>query len=342
MLFNILILVGIIIIFALWPKTKVSFGTSFEANHIGEDIEEYLRLNEGKDKYLHPWAKKTIIWHDKKKTKKTAVSVVYIHGFSASLGEIRPVPDLIANNLGANLYFARLSGHGSRDPLALGKCNSSDWYRDIEESLEIGLRIGNQVLVIATSFGAALVSEYLSKNNLDNRMVGTVFISPCYGIPNWRVHLFRYPFWSKFLYPTIFGKLRVSTSQTAEESKWWSQVYPVVAIENLVLCVEKIWRSNFRSIKSPNLMIFCNEDRLVSIPRIKTMQKRWGGGASLKPLDVPLQTDHNNYHVIMGDIKSPTQTEKGVQLILDWLDLNLKLPKNFDNKKHNNSKSRKK
>ena len=47
MLFNILILVGILIIFALWPKSKVSFDTSFEANHIGEDVEEYLRLNEG-------------------------------------------------------------------------------------------------------------------------------------------------------------------------------------------------------------------------------------------------------------------------------------------------------
>ena len=54
-------------------------------------------------------------------------------------------------------------------------------------------------------------------------------------------------------------------------------------------------------------MIFCNEDRLVSIPRIKKIQKRWGGGTSLKPLDVPPQTDDNNYHVIMGDIKSPTQ-----------------------------------
>ena len=342
MLLSSLILIGIFVILVVFPRKRMAFDKAFNINDIGDDVEKYLRLTEDNDKYLHSWAKKKIIWYKNKKFKKTPISIVYVHGFSASLGEIRPVPDLLANNLGANLYFTRLAGHGSRDPLALGRCSGRDWYRDVEESLEIGFRLGDQVLVIATSFGAALVSEYLSKNFLGNKILGTVFISPCFGISNWRVNLFQYAFWSKVLFPMIFGKLRVTRSRTGEESKWWSQVYPVIAIENLVLCVEKIWRSNFRSIKSPNLIIFCNKDRLVSIPRIKEIPKRWGGGASLKPLDVPAHTDHDNYHVIMGDVKSPTQTKKGVQIILDWLDLNFKLPKYSSNKKNNNSKNRKK
>jgi len=339
MLFSSFIFLGGLLIFTLWPRTKVSFDKKFNVKDMGVDVEEYLRLTENKDKYLHPWAKKKIFWNNKKKPTRTAISIVYVHGFSASLGEIRPVPDLIAKKLGANLYFSRLSGHGSRNPFALGSCSASDWYGDVEEALQIGLRIGNQVLVIATSFGASLISEYLSKNNLDNQIVGTVFISPCFGIPNWKVQLFRYPLWSKFLYPVIFGKLRVFTAQTEEEAKWWSQVYPVVAIEKLVLCVEKIWKSNFRCIKSPNLIIFCEKDRLISIPRIKEMPNRWGGGASLKSLDVPSHTDNGNYHVIMGDIKSPTQTKKGVQIILEWLDLYFKLSKDSNNKENDYPKS---
>ena len=341
MLLVIFILTGIGLILLVMPRKRIRLEKVFNVNDIGADVEEYLKLIEGKDKYLHSWAKKKIVWYDKHKPTKTPVSIVYIHGFSASLGEIRPVPDMLADNLGANLYFTRLAGHGSRDPLALGSCSVRDWYADVEESVEIGLRVGEQVLVVATSFGATLVSEYLSNNSLGKRILGTVFISPCFGISNWRAHLFCYPFWSKFLFPIIFGKLRIARSQTGEESKWWSQVYPVLAIENLVLSVEKIWKSNFRRIKSPNLIIFCQKDRWVSIPRIKEIPKRWGGGACLKSLDVPTYTDNNNYHVIMGEIKSPTQTKKGVQIILKWLDSNLKLTKQSGNKKNNYSKRRK-
>ncbi len=233
-----------------------------------------------------------------------------------------------------------MAGHGSRDPLALGRCVASDWHGDVEEALEIGHRIGNQVLVIATSFGAALVSEYLSKSNLNDKILGTVFVSPCYGIPNWRVYLFRYPFWSNLLFPVIFGKLRVVPSQTEEESKWWTQVYPVVAIENLVLSVERIWRSNFRSIKSPSLILFSHKDRWVSIPRIKAMPKRWGGGAILKSLQVSSETDNGNCHVILGDIKAPNQTQKGVKIILEWLTSVSKSSKHHQNYKNNYAKGR--
>ena len=340
MLFNIFILVCTFLVMTFWPSKGVQFNQKFNANDLGHDLEEYLRLSEDKEKYLRSWARKKIIWHNKKKRKKASISIVYVHGFSASLGEIRPVPDLVANKLKANLYFSRLAGHGSRDPLALGACSGGDWYEDVEEALEIGYRIGDQVLVIATSLGAALVSEYLSKRGPDNRILGTVFISPCFGIRGWKVQLFRYPLWAKFLFPLFFGKLRVVTSQTEEASKWWSQVYPVLAIENLLLSVEKIWKSNFKCIKSPSLIIFSYKDPWISIDRIKEIPKKWGGGSTLKPIDVKNNPKEDNSHVILGDVKSPKETDSGVGMILEWFYSHYKLAEDNSKKEHYKTKKR--
>ena len=58
-----------------------------------------------------PWTKKRIIWNNPNLKSKSEIAFIYIHGFSASLGEIRPVPDILVENLNANL-FTRLSGHG--------------------------------------------------------------------------------------------------------------------------------------------------------------------------------------------------------------------------------------
>ena len=42
------------------------------------------------------------------------MAVVYIHGFSASPQENEPAVSDIATSLGANLFKARLSGHGKK------------------------------------------------------------------------------------------------------------------------------------------------------------------------------------------------------------------------------------
>ena len=36
-------------------------------------------------------------------------------------------------------------------------------------------------------------------------------------------------------------------------------------------------------------------------------------------LDVSNNVDNRNYHVILGDIKAPGETEFGIEIILGWL-----------------------
>ena len=69
--------------------------------------------------------------------KRTEIAIVYIHGYSASPQEVRPVPEKIANKLNANLYFSRLTGHGC-DSKEMSKAQIQDWLNDTAEAIAIG------------------------------------------------------------------------------------------------------------------------------------------------------------------------------------------------------------
>ena len=193
-----------------------------------------------------------------------------------------------------------------------------DWYVDVQEAFEIGKKIGERIIVVATSFGCTLVSEYLSKNNMNDIVLGNIYISPCFGISNWRLKLSSFYF-SKFIYKLFLGEKRVATNRNSEEKKWWSNELPIESIINLELSVEKVWQSDFKKIVVPTIFIFNPKDQLISIKRIKKVSKRWGGDLSIVSLDVSSNVDNKNYHVILGDIKAPTETDFGIQIILGWL-----------------------
>ncbi len=80
------------------------------------DIDTWLTMREADVKGVRAGCAKQIVWADG--VRKTPISVVYVHGFSATGAEVRPLPDLLAKALGANLYFTRLKGHG-QDGIAL-------------------------------------------------------------------------------------------------------------------------------------------------------------------------------------------------------------------------------
>eukprot|EP01035_Chromulina_nebulosa_P043338 gene43338-58702_t len=100
-------------------RTPVDTTVSFEPSQIGGDVEAYLAESESVISGLRPSGRKEIVWADPATRARTDVAVVFIHGFSASPSELRPFPDIIAKNLGANLFLTRLT-------IMSGKGRSSD------------------------------------------------------------------------------------------------------------------------------------------------------------------------------------------------------------------------
>ena len=93
---------------------------------VGADaLERGLRGSEARYTDIVPGAEKTIVWAHADR-RRTPLSIIYLHGYTATRQEVAPLCDRLAAALGANLYYARLTGHG-RSPAALGDAEADDW-----------------------------------------------------------------------------------------------------------------------------------------------------------------------------------------------------------------------
>jgi hypothetical protein len=72
------------------------------------DLDLYLRQREAAHPDVRPDLAKAILWNDPATRAATALSLVYIHGFSASRKDISPVAETLASRLRANAFFTAL------------------------------------------------------------------------------------------------------------------------------------------------------------------------------------------------------------------------------------------
>lgn len=128
MLFQIITVLSVAVI-ALWlfgPREKVDLTADFDPRKFGEGVQVYFESVESGFDDITPGVEKRVIWQDGFKEQRTPVSILYVHGFSATSEEIRPVPDRLADALGANLVYTRLTGHG-RGGDAMAEATVNDW-----------------------------------------------------------------------------------------------------------------------------------------------------------------------------------------------------------------------
>lgn len=93
---------------------------------------------------------------------QTPVSVLYLHGFSASPQECGEVPMRIAEALGANLLMSRLAGHGV-DAL---RFTLDELVAGVEADVAEAAVLGGRLIVIASSMGAAVAMKLIGEGSL--------------------------------------------------------------------------------------------------------------------------------------------------------------------------------
>ena len=258
-----------------------------------------------------PWARKEVIWA-KEKGKKTKFSIIFLHGFSASKFELAPFPDAIASGIKANIYNARLAGHGC-DGKALGDVTIKDWMFDLSEALEIGRKIGEKIIIIGSSTGGTLAAVGASEKNVS----GIILVSPNFKTRYRFFHILTLGY-ARFWVPLIIGKYRNVNAQSKEHAKYWTTYYPTVAIITMAALVKKVVGLNYSQQISPALFILSEQDEVVDARKSLQIAKQWGGKSSTHLVNCGPHDDPNS-HTIVGDIKSPTQTKQLVETSLAWI-----------------------
>ena len=309
------ILILFMTIFFMMHKDNINFKSSFNVNLVGNDLDQYLKNNEYQFADLKKDVQKRIIWSGKKNTK-TNISIVYIHGFSASSEEVRPLPDLIAKDIKANIFYTRLTGHG-RSSNAMGLSSISYWINDLYEALEIGSRIGQKVILISTSTGGTLSAISALNESFSKKILGYIFISPNFGINHKFASLISWPY-SEYWLQLVIGKTRHIKPRNELDKKFWTLSYPTKALIPMARLVQKINNQDFSKVNNPALFYFSMDDKIVEPEKTVRFIKNWGGNT--KTVNVKMSKFDDKYsHVIAGDILSPGQTEFARKEMVKWI-----------------------
>lgn len=305
------------LLWAFGPREDVDLSTRFNTVRISPDPDTYLADAESRIPDLLPHATKRILWVGQPGVK-TPLALVYLHGFSASAEEIRPVPDRVAQALGANLYFARYTGHGRTDPDALADGSVNAWLRDTAEALAIARQIGEQTVILATSTGGTLAALALTQPDLREGVKGVAFVSPNFGIHNPAAPVLTLPAARHFL-PLVFGPRRVITPRIPGQARYWTTDYPSVAVLPVAAAVQAAQRADYSTVPTPALFTFSDADAVVDAAQTRRIIPLWGGPTTVHPVTLPTGDDAYA-HVIAGHVMSPQNTAPTITILLNWIE----------------------
>ncbi|KQT88595.1 lysophospholipase [Aurantimonas sp. Leaf443] len=299
----------------LGPREPVDATISFDAASLGDDPTSYLERIEADVPNLRPADAKEIVWAYPASRARTPLSIVYIHGFSASKAEVRPLADKVAAALGANLFYTRLSGHG-RDGAAMGEASVNDWVNDLAEATAIGRALGNRVIVIGNSTGGTLATYGATLPGVMEDVGGLVLLSPNFRLLDRWAFLLDLPF-ARDLLPLIGGETRSFTPRSPEQAEHWTTSYPTTALLPMAALLRAVARIDVGRIDLPLLALFSPADQVVDAAATEALVAAWGGPHAA--VEVPVTGDPAN-HVIAGDILSPQTTDALAARIVAWIE----------------------
>lgn len=304
-------LAGLALLFVLGPRVEIA--EPEWSSELPPDLDLHLTEAEARYPDLVPNTEKTIVWAHPSK-QRTPLSLVYLHGFSASRQETAPLCDELAAELGANLFYTRLTGHG-RHGDALGKATASDWLEDAAEALAIGQRLGEQVVLIGTSFGGSL-ALWLAQQPAASNVKALVLISPTLALRDPNARFLAWP-WARQLIPLLFGAERHWTPANPEHELYWTERYPTTALVEMMGLINHARQADPQTLSLPLLILYSPEDRVVDPAEIEKTYPLFGSKTrKLVPIN-PI--GGSSAHVLAGDILAPQCTAQVRSEILGFI-----------------------
>jgi len=276
-------------------------------------LDSYLNETEAAYEDLVLGSQKLVRWHNNEK-RQTEFALIYLHGFSASRQEISPVTENLADQLGANVYYARLQGHGrSSDAMAEGTVEG--WKTDARHAYEVAQLIGKKVILISTSTGGTL-SAWLATQDFAKDLSASVMVSPNFGIKDRSAWIMRWS-WGLQLAKWISGPYHSFEPQNAYHSQFWTERYPLEALVPMLNLVDEIRELDASKITTPHLIVYSPNDKVVDAQSTLEFVERMDNAAvKLNPFN---DSEDPSQHVLAGKACSPSTTAALVATIDDYI-----------------------
>ncbi|MFM2441790.1 MAG: Serine-type D-Ala-D-Ala carboxypeptidase [Bacteroidota bacterium] len=244
-----------------------------------------------------------IIWADSTQPKKTKIVFMYVHGFSASPMEGDPLHREVAKKFGANLLLARVAGHGVPDSdSTYAQVTADEYYQSVENYYSIAKKLGDEVVVLGTSFGGAM-SLVLAANHPEIKAL--MLYGPCIAIKDANATLLDNPWGLQMAHLITGSDYRDIPVMAPGHAENWSLHYRlegVVAVQNLL--THAMTQEVFERVKIPVFMGYyykdeAHQDMVVSVDAMKVMFEQLGTPASLKKSEA---FPNSGNHVITSNL----------------------------------------
>lgn len=326
------ILIGLLALIAIYflgpqPKTPV-LNPSPSWTQIPDSmrlISSFVDTKELANKELKPNTAAKIIWADSLNPKKTKIAFLYVHGFSASQMEGDPVHRQVAAAFKGNLVLARVAGHGEKtSDQTLGHVSADDYYSSVENYLAIAKKVGQEVIVMGTSFGGAM-TIYLASKHPEIKAI--ILYGPCIAVADPNATLLNKP-WGLQLARLIKGNdYNEIPSKNHLHDAYWNLHYrleAVVEMQNFLSHTMK--KEIFNQVKIPVLLTYyykdeAHQDQVVSVKAMQEMFPELGTPNLLKQ---QIAFPESGNHVITSPILG-NKTELPMQASIKFLNEVVKL-----------------
>jgi esterase/lipase len=306
-----LLLLALVLLYLLGPRVETD--ERLWQLTLSEDLDDYLARAEARFHNITPGAEKTIIWAGDV-GQQTEYAVVFLHGFSATRQELAPLPERVAARLGANLYLARLAGHGQTGT-EMAQASVNYWLNDAQEAWALGRRLGKKVILIGNSTGATLAT-WLAAQPWATDIAALVLISPNFGPAAPGAALLTWP-WGEQLATALQGPERVWEPANEVQARYWTTHHPTRALLPMMALVKLLEKAPLERIQQPILTIYSPADTVINPGKIAPTLTRIGSMVQ-EVVTVPAGGQGSN-HILAGDICWPENTEPLAGKILTFV-----------------------
>ncbi len=247
-------------------------------------LEEQINQKERGFRNMKQDNESRIIWFDSAYTR-TSYSLVYLPGFSASYMEGFPVNLAFARRYGCNVFFPRLHEHGLYSSEALLHYNGDSLMADMVNALAVGNRIGEKVILMATSTGGTFALKLAA--DFPEKVAGIILFSPNIAIASPFASLISGP-WGLQLLRTISGSKYRYYEASDLYKRYWITSYRLEALTALQAILDQTMdKALFEKVTQPLFLGYYyksdeEQDKVVSVPAMRKMFNQLGTPAAYK------------------------------------------------------------